>query len=101
MPVQVGVLQRIVGMPWRIGGETHSGWLPPGVARPLPIPIYEVVLDLKIEFDGSGYLFCYRAREGSFCGDTWYPSLEDAEQDARESFGIDPSRWVRIRAVQG
>ena len=88
-----GVVKRVVGLPIRIGGEEHTGWLPPGAATPLPTPIRDVVLDIEIQYDGDGYLLCYEAREGGFSGDTWHESLEDAELAAAESFGVQPSQW--------
>ena len=59
---------------------------------PLPTPIREVVLNLEIQFEEEGYLFCYEAIDGTFSGDTWHETLESAEAAAR-AFGIDLSEW--------
>ena len=32
------IVKRVVGLRIRIGGESHSGWLPPNAAQPLPTP---------------------------------------------------------------
>ena len=42
------VLKHVAGLVVQFGGETHSGWLPPGAAVPLPTPIERVVLDIEI-----------------------------------------------------
>jgi hypothetical protein len=89
----VGPVKRIVGLQIRIGGNQHSGWLPAGAAVPLPTSVRDVVIDLEIEFDGFGYLLCYASRDGSVSGDTWHPSLNDAEQTASEHFGIQSGQW--------
>jgi hypothetical protein len=89
----LNAVKRVSGLPFQLGGEEHSGWLPAGAAVPLPTPIHNVLLDVEIQFDGHGYLLCYSARDGSTSGDTWHQSLADAEQTAEEQFGIKPSQW--------
>ena len=87
------VIKRVVGLAIRLGGQQHSGWLPPGAANPLPTPARDVLIDLEIEFDGSGYLLICQAQDGSFCWDTWCESMEKAEMQAAEEYGIQPSQW--------
>lgn len=58
---------------------------------PLPTPIEDVILDIEIDFDGTGYLLCWQAREGDRCGD--FETLSQAEQTAFEDFGIIKSQW--------
>ena len=87
------VVKRVVGLPFQDGGEEHTGWLPAGAAMPLPTPLRNVIIDLEIQFDGSGYLLCFSARDGSMSGDTWHESLSQAEQAALECFGIEPVQW--------
>lgn len=77
-----------------IGGEEHSGWLPEGAAMPLPTPVRNVVLDLSIEFDGSGYLLIHQSTDGSLAGDLWYPTLEEAQTAAGEFFKVGHSQWI-------
>jgi hypothetical protein len=88
------IVGKVAGFAVTIGGEPHSGWLPPGAAMPLPTPIRHVVLDLEIEFDESGYLLCYVSRDGTVSGDTWHQSLEEAKEAATAFFGIERSRWT-------
>jgi hypothetical protein len=90
MPVARRLLNRII----RFGGEEHSGWLPPGAAQPLPTPIIEVPLNLEIvSGDGSGYFLRRSSTNTSYIGDSWHASLEDAIEQARFEFGIEPSEW--------
>ncbi len=91
-----GPMKRIASVPCRFGGEPHSGWLPPGAAIPLPTPINDVLLDLEIEYDGFGYLLSYSSSDGTVFGDTWHPSMADAEQVAQQLFGIQSSQWQRV-----
>ncbi len=94
---QAGKMDRvkwIVGFPFRLGGEPHSGWLPPGAAIPLPTPVRDVLLDIDIQHDGGGYLLCYSSQDGTFSGDTWHQSIEAAEQAAKEDFGVQASQWL-------
>lgn len=83
------------GRQLRIGGIAHSGWLPPGAAKPLPTPVRELVLNLEILFDGHGYLLCYASADGTLFGDTWHESLADAEHAASLYFGIDFREWIQ------
>ena len=89
----MNVVKRITGMPFQFGGEKHSGWLPPNAAVPKPTPIQDVLLDVEIQFDGHGFLLCYSTQDGVISGDTWHESLSDAEQAAKEQFGIQASQW--------
>ena len=93
---QVAVVKYIVDRLVQIGGEPHSGWLPPGASMPLPTPVRDIVLNLEIQFDESGYLFCYDTTDGTFCGDTWHETLADAEEAARSAFGIDSTEWKSL-----
>jgi len=76
-------------------GEEHTGLLPAGAAKPLPTPVRDVLLNVEIQFDGSGYLLCYSSTDGTVFGDTWHETLSDAERAATEYFGIDGSEWER------
>ena len=88
------VVKRIVGLPVRFGGEEHTGWLPKGAAKPLPTPFRDVLLDIEIQKDQSGFLLCYSSRDGSISGDTWHESLVQAEQAATTYFDVRPSQWL-------
>lgn len=89
----MSTIKRIVGLPVRIGGEQHTGWLPAGAARPLPTPARDVLIDIEIQFDGHGYLLCYQSRDGDVYGDTWHQTLTEAEEVAAECFRLTPSQW--------
>ena len=86
-------VKSIKNRPVTIGGEEHSGWLPPGAAMPLPTPIRHLLLNFVIEFDGGGYLLCHESTDGAVSGDTWHQTLADAEEAANDAFGIMASEW--------
>lgn len=95
-------LKQIRRWPFTIGGHEHRGWLPPGAATPLPTPIENELLDVSIERGDGGYLLiwgCPLAETGHSegppkSGDSWHATLADAEQAAREMFGIGPEDWT-------
>jgi hypothetical protein len=87
------VVKHVTGLPFQFGGEEHSGWLPRGAAKPLPTPIENVMLDIEIVSEGSGYLLCWNAREGKRSGDWWFKTLSEAEVAATEYFGITRNQW--------
>ncbi|HEY2589061.1 MAG TPA: hypothetical protein VGI81_25180 [Tepidisphaeraceae bacterium] len=89
----MSVVSRIDNFRITIGGEPHSGWLPPGAAVPLPTPKRDVVLSFVIEFDGSGYLLIVESTDGSVRGDTWHESVADAKVQAESWYGVSPSAW--------
>ncbi len=89
----MSVIERVVGFPVRIGREQHSGWLPAGAAMPLPTPVRDLLLDIEIQYEDSGYLLCFISSDGSVYGDTWHESLEDAGQAAAECFGVQRDQW--------
>src|SRR5262245_60197964 len=88
-------VKRIRGLVLQLGGEPHSGWLPPGAATPLPTPVRIVCVDLEISFDGNGYLLICEARDGSFCWDTWHQTLSAAEVQALRDL------WRPARRILG
>jgi hypothetical protein len=89
----LSVVVRVDNFRTTIGGEPHSGWLPPGAAKPLPTPTRDVVLSFTIEFDGSGYLLIVDSADGSVRGDTWHQSVADAKAQAESWYGVSPSSW--------
>ncbi len=78
----------------RLGGEEHAGWLPPGAAKPPPTPVRDVLVDLSIEFDESGYFLICAAQDESFCWDGWYQTLTEAEAAALRGYGVGPGDWI-------
>jgi hypothetical protein len=88
-------LKRATDIPMRLGGEQHRGWLPPGAAKPLPTPMRTVLVDIEIVRNGpNDCLLICAAQDGSFCWDTWFPSLDDAERAAKEQYGIESHHWL-------
>jgi hypothetical protein len=92
------IVKRIVGWPYVFGGEEHSGWLPPGAVNPPPTPIRRGLVDLEIDEikegnPSAGYLLIQTAQDGSFCWDTWYASIADAEAAAADVYGVRSDAW--------
>jgi hypothetical protein len=95
------VLKKVDGWPFTFGGEAHTGWLPPGAAIPLPTPVEHERLDVAIEAADGDYLLIWTAQPSQTCrdagppkcGDTWHQTLAQAEEDARETFGIGHQHW--------
>jgi hypothetical protein len=78
-----------------IGGEPHTGWLPSGVAEPLPTPVRELDLKLTIfDNEGDGCVFEWESADGTYRGDTWHQTLEEAKRAARDWFGIAENAWT-------
>jgi hypothetical protein len=87
------VLKEIRNVRVRFGGESPSGWLPAGAAKPLPTPVHEVSLDLTIESIEGGFIFQWAGPSPQFCGDTWHESVRDAMKSAMGLFGVQPEEW--------
>lgn len=83
----------LAGKPSNHGG--HRAGLPEslrrGVAsRPLPDAYFVVVVE------SAGQLFLVRAADdGSFAGDTWHESLEEAKEKAAREYPA-LSRWIPV-----
>jgi hypothetical protein len=96
------VVKKVEGWLFTFGGETHSGWLPPNAAIPLPTPVEHVVLDVTIEKCDGGYLLEWAAKPTATSrellppkvGDSWHESIDDAETAAQEWFGIEREHWI-------
>jgi hypothetical protein len=91
----LAVLKRASGVSYRCGGESHSGWLPPGAAIPLPTPARDLTLDVTIEDDGGTgcLLVCTAREEPAFGNDYWFGDAAEAEAAAKAWFGIELGRW--------
>jgi hypothetical protein len=90
------VIKEIKNYKVTIGSEQHMGWLPAGASNPLFTPAREVILNITIEHDGSGYLLCYTSSDGDIYGDTWHETLESAESEAFEYFGVNFNKWESL-----
>lgn len=89
----MAAVEWIVGFQTTVGGEPHTGWLPPNAAIPLPTPIRNVELDLTIEIDGDGYLLIFESRDGTVRGDTWHSTIANAHDAAKRYFGVSTEAW--------
>jgi len=77
----------------QFGGEEHNGWFPPGASPPLQTPLESVKLDFEIQATEGGYLLIWKGAERRHCGDTWHSTVDDALEQARLCFGIEPQEW--------
>ena len=87
------VVKQILGHHVPLGGEAHSGWLPPNAAAPKPTPSHDIALYITIESTTGGYLLCWVSPDHAFVGDLWYQTLTDAEHAAIENFGVAADQW--------
>lgn len=78
------------------GGEQHRGWLPPMATIPLDTPVEIVNLDFEIRETDGGYLLIWLGAEPRHSGDTWHESVDDALQQAKLWFDIEPKEWSTL-----
>ena len=90
------LVKQVVEHKVTVGGYQHSGWLPLGASRPLPTPVREVLMNIEIQFDGSGYLLCYASTDGELWNDTWHHTLEEAQDAAADMFGVEHDQWQDV-----
>lgn len=90
------LVKRVTGLPFRFGGEEHSGWLPSGAAKPLPTPTEDVLLDVEIDAIPGGFLLYWKSQDGERFGDTWHRSIAEAEAEASRYFGIRQDQWELV-----
>jgi hypothetical protein len=90
------VLKEVIGKPIEFGGEAHTGWLPLNSAMPPLTPIENAVLDVRILEEGEGgFILEWVSRNTCHSNDSWHASIEEAESEARDQFGIEASEWKR------
>ena len=92
-------VKKITGHYLRVGDQEHSGWLPESAVDPLPTPQRDFIINLEIQYDGSGYLLCYESEGGELSGDTWHETLAEAEGAAVEMFDVSRDQWKAIEPV--
>lgn len=88
--------KQVRGLQLLLGGEAHSGWLPPGAAEPLATPLRQAVVDVRIEYDGGSYLLICDSRNTDDSWDTWHATLEEAEEHAERQLGVRRSDWQSV-----
>ena len=50
-------------------------------------------IKLEIVQEGNGF-FLYRYNKDGFFGDTWHETLNEAKDQAKFEFGIEPDWWL-------
>jgi hypothetical protein len=95
----MNVLSVVTARAVRFGGEPHRGWLPEGALVPDPTPVRTALLDLRILEDHSGVILEWQSRNTEDSGDTWHSSVAEAQEAARESFGIGVGEWAPVNAA--
>ncbi len=85
----------------RTGGEPHTGWLPEGFQTPRPTPVRDLEVEFEIRDDGSKhFILSYQSTDKSNFGDTWHQTMDDAIEQAKKDFGIQPSEWIFNKAAK-
>ena len=90
------VVRELRGRSVEFGGEEHRGWLPPMAATPLDTSIEIVSLDFEIRETDGGYLLIWLGAESRHSGDTWHESVDDALQQAKLWFHVEPKEWSTL-----
>jgi hypothetical protein len=93
----MATVERVEHFQTTIGGQPHTGWLPPRAAVPPPTPARTIELTLTIDDDGgSGFLLIFHSPDNSVRGDTWHRTIEEAREAARDSFGVPFEAWRAV-----
>ncbi len=95
------MIKQVLGIRVEFGGEEATGWLPSSAAEPRATPVESEILDVRISEAGGGFSLDWAARPSATnaepqppkTGDLWFERLEDAEEAAREQFGIQHEDW--------
>jgi hypothetical protein len=90
---QMRVLKETLGKHVRFGGEELRGWLPTGSAVPLPAPVENAIVDVRILETEGGFILEWKSRNGNDSNDSWHRTVADAENQAEDQFGIRASDW--------
>ena len=62
------------------------------IANNMPLPTR-----VEIEVGETGDAMLYRYQDdGTFCGDTWHETFEDAKHQASYEYGIAEDAWQRV-----
>ena len=78
---------------FKIQEQKHEGWLPTSAREPRPIAARFFRATLRIEGDDQGYFLICESKDSALSSDTWYPSLSEAMDHAKRSFGVETSDW--------
>jgi hypothetical protein len=63
--------------------------LPKSAALPLATPLEPDVVDVRILEDFEGFILEFEFQHSSYANDSWHPTLEEAENEAKIQFGIE------------
>lgn len=81
----------------KAGVTSHLAGLPPqfteGIDRRIQLPLAEV---LVIRPESAGVLLIRWKRDGTFCGDTWHSTLEEALEQVLEESPLARPVWHEI-----
>ncbi len=80
----------------REGGVEHSGWLPHGVSEPVRTPERIVTYDVRLVEIQGGFLLESQEAGVAHGYDSWFETLQQAEQAAREEFGVSANGWAAL-----
>jgi hypothetical protein len=92
----VKVVQQVIGKPVALGRQEATGWIPSNAAIPQPTPLVEATLDVRILEDESGFILEWRSRTGDYSNDSWHATIEEAQREAMDRFGIAVSEWNEV-----
>lgn len=77
-------VRQFVGLPPELTGGDDT-------RQPLPRPRI-----LLIEFKDDGLFLCRATEDGTFCGDTWHLSIDDAKAQAESEYGDLVGNWIEV-----
>jgi hypothetical protein len=88
------VLKEVIGKRVEFGGEEHTGWLPLNSVVPQPTSIENAIVDVRILEEGSGgFILEWVSPDAYPPSDSWHATIEEAEGEAKDQFGIEASEW--------
>ena len=88
------VWKEVLGKRVESGGQEHTGWLPLNAVMPAPTSIESALLDVRIlEEGGGGFILEWISQSTHHANDSWHATIEEAEGEAKNLFGIEASEW--------
>jgi hypothetical protein len=96
----MSLIKQKLGWKVTVGGDQHRGWIPKRAPEPLPEPVRDVALDVRIEQGSGGFLLITSSTDKPIYGDTWHETLESAERAALQEFGISSADWETTNGDQ-
>ena len=87
------ILRQVLGKQIEFGGEEHTGWLPLKSAVPRAMPVERALIDVRILETEGGVILARESKDDGQSNDSWHATLEDAQHQAQDQFGIKASEW--------